>query len=203
LFSSSAVPVHTDSFSFLPVARADEEERASPRKPVSSTSRLNRFRLFSADDRLSLPSCSVVDSALKQCPGVEHVLVLQRTGGKVGWVDGRDAWWHEETAKVSSVCPCEVMASEDPLFILYVSLPYAFDLSSSSEPVLISLNLFHQTSGSTGKPKGVVHTTGGYLLGAALTVKYVFDVHPGDKFFCGSSRFSPLPLPEIEIAHGP
>ncbi|KAG8687081.1 acetyl-CoA synthetase [Ceratobasidium sp. 395] len=74
-------------------------------------------------------------------------------------VEGRDKWWHEEAAKVPSYCPPEIVSSEDPLFILY-------------------------TSGSTGRPKGVVHTTGGYLLGAALTVKYVFDVHPEDKFAC-------------------
>ncbi|KAJ7859513.1 hypothetical protein B0H14DRAFT_629195 [Mycena olivaceomarginata] len=102
---------------------------------------------------------AIVDAALKECPGVEHCLVLERTGGKVAWTEGRDRWWHEEVAKVPSYCPPEVMAAEDPLFILY-------------------------TSGSTGKPKGVVHTTGGYLLCAALTVKYVFDVHEGDRFAC-------------------
>ncbi|KAK7027971.1 acetyl-coenzyme A synthetase 2 [Paramarasmius palmivorus] len=107
----------------------------------------------------------IVDVALDECakePGgnpVEKVLVLKRTGSEVNMEKGRDLWWHEEVAKVPSYCPCESMKSEDPLFILY-------------------------TSGSTGKPKGVVHTTGGYLLGAALTVKYVFDVHPGDKFAC-------------------
>ncbi|PPQ79015.1 hypothetical protein CVT25_002324 [Psilocybe cyanescens] len=102
---------------------------------------------------------AIVDAALKECPLVEHVLVLQRTGNKVAWTEGRDKWWHEEVLKVPNYCPPEVMSSEDPLFILY-------------------------TSGSTGKPKGVVHTTGGYLLCAALTVKYVFDVHPDDKFAC-------------------
>ncbi|KAF8179847.1 hypothetical protein BJ912DRAFT_981980 [Pholiota molesta] len=102
---------------------------------------------------------AIVDAALKECPLVEHVLVLQRTGNKVAWTEGRDKWWHEEILKVPNYCPPEIMASEDPLFILY-------------------------TSGSTGKPKGVVHTTGGYLLCAALTVKYVFDVHPDDKFAC-------------------
>jgi len=102
---------------------------------------------------------AIVDSALKGAPGVEHVLVLKRTGGDVNMVEGRDKWWHEEAAKVPSYCPPEIMSSEDPLFILY-------------------------TSGSTGRPKGVVHTTGGYLVGAALTVKYVFDVHPEDKFAC-------------------
>ncbi|KAJ7323813.1 hypothetical protein DFH08DRAFT_752706 [Mycena albidolilacea] len=102
---------------------------------------------------------AIVDAALKECPGVEHCLVLERTGGEVAWKAGRDRWWHEEVAKVPSYCPPEIMAAEDPLFILY-------------------------TSGSTGKPKGVVHTTGGYLLCAALTVKYVFDVHEGDRFAC-------------------
>ncbi|KAK0184422.1 hypothetical protein F5146DRAFT_1074571 [Armillaria mellea] len=102
---------------------------------------------------------AIVDAALKECPDVEHVLVLKRTGNDIAFTQGRDKWWHEEIAKVPSYCPPEVMSSEDPLFILY-------------------------TSGSTGKPKGVVHTTGGYLLCAAMTVKYVFDVHPDDKFAC-------------------
>ncbi|KAF8586892.1 acetate--CoA ligase [Ramaria rubella] len=102
---------------------------------------------------------AIVDAALQECPLVEHVLVLERTGKKVPWTEGRDKWWHEQTAKVPRYCPPEIMASEDPLFILY-------------------------TSGSTGKPKGVVHTTAGYILGAALTVKYVFDVHPDDRFAC-------------------
>ncbi|KAG8894116.1 acetyl-CoA synthetase [Tulasnella sp. 408] len=102
---------------------------------------------------------AIVDAALKDCPLVEKVLVFRRTGSQVPWTEGRDLWWHEETAKVPAYCPCEVMSAEDPLFILY-------------------------TSGSTGKPKGVVHTTGGYLLGATLTVKYVFDVHPEDRFAC-------------------
>ncbi|TDL27840.1 acetate--CoA ligase [Rickenella mellea] len=102
---------------------------------------------------------AIVDAALKECPKVEHVLVLKRTGKQVAWTEGRDKWWHEEAVKVPTYCPPEIMSAEDPLFILY-------------------------TSGSTGKPKGVVHTTGGYLLGAALTVKYVFDVHPDDRFAC-------------------
>jgi acetyl-CoA synthetase len=63
----------------------------------------------------------IVDAALKECPLVEHVLVLQRTGNQVPWTEGRDKWWHEETAKVPNYCPPEIMASEDPLFILYVS----------------------------------------------------------------------------------
>ncbi|KAG8835825.1 acetyl-CoA synthetase [Serendipita sp. 399] len=80
---------------------------------------------------------AIVDAALKECPKVEHVLVLKRTGKPVPWTEGRDKWWHEEAAKVPAYCPFEIMSSEDPLFILY-------------------------TSGSTGKPKGVVHTTGVY-----------------------------------------
>lgn len=101
----------------------------------------------------------IVDNALKQCPLVEKVLVLRRTGSDVPMTEGRDKWWDEEIEKVPVYCPVEAMSSEDPLFILY-------------------------TSGSTGKPKGVVHSTAGYLLGAYLTVKYVFDVHPDDKFAC-------------------
>lgn len=68
----------------------------------------------------SIATKAIVDAALKECPVVEHVLVLRRTGGQVPWVDGRDKWWHEETAKVPNYCPPEIMASEDPLFILYV-----------------------------------------------------------------------------------
>ncbi|EIW68093.1 hypothetical protein TREMEDRAFT_45054 [Tremella mesenterica DSM 1558] len=101
----------------------------------------------------------IVDAALAQCPKVQKVLVLRRTGNKVPMTEGRDFWWDEECAKVPAVCPCEHMSAEDPLFILY-------------------------TSGSTGKPKGVVHSTAGYLLGALITVKYVFDVHPADRFAC-------------------
>jgi len=104
---------------------------------------------------------AIVDSALQGCHHVEHVLVLKRTGNQVPWTQGRDKWWHEETVRVPNYCAPEIMSSEDPLFILY-------------------------TSGSTGKPKGLVHTTGGYLLGVTLTVKYVFDVHPDDKFACAA-----------------
>ncbi|KAG5635844.1 acetyl-CoA synthetase [Sphagnurus paluster] len=122
----------------------------------------SRFVITSDEGRRggkTIATKAIVDSALKECPLVEHVLVLKRTGNNVPWKEGRDKWWHEEVARVPSYCPPEVMSSEDPLFILY-------------------------TSGSTGKPKGVVHTTGGYLLCAALTVKYVFDVHPEDRFAC-------------------
>lgn len=123
---------------------------------------------------------AIVDAALKECPKVEHVLVLQRTGNKVPMTEGRDKWWHEEIAKVPAYCPPEIMNSEDPLFILYVS----FSLISVVRPPTLMCVSISQTSGSTGKPKGVVHSTGGYLLGALLTVKYIFDVHPEDKFAC-------------------
>jgi len=102
----------------------------------------------------------IVDEALKQCPGITHCLVFKRTGTEVPFTEGRDFWWHEETAKWPNYYPPEPMSSEDPLFLLY-------------------------TSGSTGKPKGVMHSTAGYLLGAALTGKYVFDIHDSDVFFCG------------------
>jgi acetyl-CoA synthetase len=121
---------------------------------------------------------AIVDQALKECPVVEKVLVLKRTGSEVNFQPGRDLWWHEETEKVPGYCVPENMSSEDPLFILYVRLFIVV--------VVQLLIICLQTSGSTGKPKGVVHTTAGYLLCAALTVKYVFDVHPekGDKFAC-------------------
>jgi acetyl-CoA synthetase len=90
---------------------------------------------------------------------LEKVLVVRNTGNDVGWVDGRDAWLDEVDAEVDKDCPCEEMSAEDPLFILY-------------------------TSGSTGKPKGVLHTTGGYLVYAAMTHEYVFDYHPGDVYWC-------------------
>jgi len=99
------------------------------------------------------------DEALKSCPDVKTVLVVRRTGGSVQWQEGRDHWYHEEAAKVPSDCASEEMSAEDPLFILY-------------------------TSGSTGKPKGVLHTTGGYLLFASLTHKWVFDYHDGDIYWC-------------------
>ncbi|KAI7901706.1 acetyl-coenzyme A synthetase [Cokeromyces recurvatus] len=101
----------------------------------------------------------IVDEALKATPTVEHVLVLRRTGSAIPFTVGRDLWWHEEMVKARPYCPPVNMNAEDPLFLLY-------------------------TSGSTGTPKGVVHTTGGYLLGAASTIKYVFDYHEGDIHAC-------------------
>ena len=69
---------------------------------------------------------AIVDAALKDCPKVEKVIVLKRTGSQVPWTQGRDVWWHEETTTVPSFCPCEIMSAEDPLFILYVSLSFTF-----------------------------------------------------------------------------
>ncbi|WP_310597720.1 acetate--CoA ligase, partial [Aeromonas aquatica] len=90
---------------------------------------------------------------------VSKVIVLKRTGGQVAWHNHRDIWWHDAVAAASPDCPAEAMGAEDPLFVLY-------------------------TSGSTGKPKGVLHTTGGYLVYAALTFKYVFDYHEEDIYWC-------------------
>jgi acetyl-CoA synthetase len=99
------------------------------------------------------------DKALKDCPNVHTVLVVKRTGGEVDWSADRDVWYHEAMASAAPECPPEEMDAEDPLFILY-------------------------TSGSTGKPKGVLHTTGGYLLYAAITHKYTFDYHDGEVYWC-------------------
>ncbi|MCP3056768.1 acetate--CoA ligase [Aurantimonas marianensis] len=99
------------------------------------------------------------DIAAKAGHAVKTVLVVRRTGADVPWTESRDVWWHEAREKASADCPPEEMGAEDPLFILY-------------------------TSGSTGKPKGVLHTTGGYLVFAAMTHEYVFDYHDGDIYWC-------------------
>ena len=106
-----------------------------------------------------IPLKDNVDSALLECPAVDHCLVIKRTKGAINWIATRDRNYEEMFAAASSECPCEPMDSEDPLFILY-------------------------TSGSTGKPKGVMHTTGGYLLGAHLTFKYLFGYEASDKYWC-------------------
>ena len=107
----------------------------------------------------TVPLKKNTDEALKKCKGDEKVLVVRRTGNPVPMTEGRDLWLHEEIVRVSADCPPEEMSAEDPLFILY-------------------------TSGSTGKPKGVLHTTGGYLLHAAMSHQYVFDYHDGDVYWC-------------------
>jgi acetyl-CoA synthetase len=119
--------------------------------------------VITADEGLrggkTVPLKQNTDLALTQCPNVKRVVVVRRTGHKVLMHAGRDVWYHDEAAKVPVDCPPEAMGAEDPLFILY-------------------------TSGSTGKPKGVLHTTGGYLVYAAMTHQYVFDYHDGDIFWC-------------------
>ncbi|AKM46247.1 acetate--CoA ligase [Edwardsiella anguillarum] len=109
----------------------------------------------------TIPLKRNVDEALQhpQVNSVRHVVVFRRTGGAGEWDSGRDRWWHELMAQADEHCPAVEMNAEDPLFILY-------------------------TSGSTGKPKGVLHSTGGYLVYAATTFKYVFDYHPGDIYWC-------------------
>ena len=106
-----------------------------------------------------IPLKANTDAALANCPMCKTAIVVKRTGGAIDWVEGRDFWYHDEMAKVSSDCPPEEMNAEDPLFILY-------------------------TSGSTGKPKGVMHTTGGYMVYASMTHQYVFDYHDGDVYWC-------------------
>ena len=99
------------------------------------------------------------DEALAECPNVDTVLVVRRTGGDIDWTEGRDVWYHDAVPGESATCDPEPMDAEDPLFILY-------------------------TSGSTGKPKGVQHGTGGYLLHAAMTHELIFDYHEGDIYWC-------------------
>ncbi|MGD2075949.1 MAG: acetate--CoA ligase [Gammaproteobacteria bacterium] len=107
----------------------------------------------------TVPLKANTDKALQSCPDVHTVVVVKHTGGDVQWHAERDVWLHEIAASVDAECEPERMGAEDPLFILY-------------------------TSGSTGKPKGVLHTTGGYLLYAAITHKYVFDYQEGEVFWC-------------------
>ena len=106
-----------------------------------------------------IPLKANTDAAIAKVGGVDHVIVVRRTGGAVNMTPGRDVWYHEAAAVVTSECPCEEMSAEDPLFILY-------------------------TSGSTGKPKGVLHTTGGYMVYTSITHQYVFDYHDGDIYWC-------------------
>ena len=106
----------------------------------------------------SIPLKANVDQATKDCECVDHIVVVKRTGGEVKWND-KDVWYHELVKDASTDFPCEMFDAENPLFILY-------------------------TSGSTGKPKGVLHTSGGYLLYAAMTHKYTFDYQEGDIYWC-------------------
>jgi acetyl-CoA synthetase len=121
--------------------------------------------IITADEQMrggrALPIKAIVDEALGMggCEAIKNVVVYRRTGGNVGMQAGRDRWMHEVEAGQSEVCEPEWVGAEHPLFILY-------------------------TSGSTGKPKGIQHSTGGYLLWAALTMKWTFDIKPADVFWC-------------------
>jgi len=105
----------------------------------------------------------IADEAIKRAPIVEHVVVFKRTGQPVDMEEGRDMWWHDLMALpiADYRCPTEVVDAEDPLFMLY-------------------------TSGTTGKPKAIVHTHGGYSVGVATTLKYVFDVRDDDRYWCAA-----------------
>ncbi len=106
-----------------------------------------------------VPLKTNADKALEDCPNVHTCIVVKRGGDPVEWNDERDVWYGEAVSAASTDCPAEEMSSEDPLFILY-------------------------TSGSTGTPKGVLHTTGGYLVQAAMTHKLVFDYKEGEVYWC-------------------
>jgi acetyl-CoA synthetase len=119
--------------------------------------------VITADEGLrggrKVPLKANTDAAIAKVGGVDHVIVVRRTGAVVDLDPVRDVYYHEAAAVVTSECPCEHMNAEDPLFILY-------------------------TSGSTGKPKGVLHTTGGYNVFVSMTHQYVFDYHDGDIYWC-------------------
>src|SRR5512147_1343676 len=121
--------------------------------------------VIAADEQMrggkAIPLKPAIDDAFAMggCEGVRKVIVYQRTGGKINWVEGRDAWMHEVMYDRPTTCEPVPVEAEHPLFILY-------------------------TSGSTGKPKGVQHSTGGFLLWAAMTMKWTFDIKPTDVFWC-------------------
>jgi acetyl-CoA synthetase len=119
--------------------------------------------VITADEGLrggrKVPLKANTDAAIAKVGGVDHVIVVRRTGAAVDMTPGRDVWYHDAAEMVTAECPCAEMNAEDPLFILY-------------------------TSGSTGKPKGVLHTTAGYLVYVAMTHRDVFDYHDGEIYWC-------------------
>ncbi|MCR4376778.1 MAG: acetate--CoA ligase [Rhodospirillales bacterium] len=123
----------------------------------------NSHVVITADEGLrgskAIPLKANTDAAVAKCPSVDTVFVIKHTGGAIAWDDRLDVWMHEATENMPATFKAEEMDAEDPLFILY-------------------------TSGSTGKPKGVMHTTGGYMVYASMTHRYVFDYHDGDVFWC-------------------
>ncbi len=106
-----------------------------------------------------IPLKANTDGALESCPTIEKCVVVERTGGDINWVEGRDVWYEDLVRDQPATCEPEEMGAEDPLFILY-------------------------TSGSTGQPKGVLHTSGGYIVYASMTHQYIFDYHDGDVYWC-------------------
>ena len=135
----------------------------SPESLAGRIQDCNSSLIVTADEGLrggrTVPLKANTDAALAHCPSITTCITVRRTGNQVGWVAGRDVWYHEAMGKASGDCPAEPMGAEDPLFILY-------------------------TSGSTGKPKGVLHTTAGYLVFASLTHQYVFDYPEGQIYWC-------------------
>ena len=136
---------------FSPEALKDRINDASCRMVITADEGLRGGK--------TVPLKANVDAALTNCPSVDTVIVLERTGGDIHWEEGRDIAYGASTSTADTEFTPASMDSEAPLFILY-------------------------TSGSTGKPKGVLHTTGGYLLQAASTFKYVFDYREGEVFWC-------------------
>ena len=108
-----------------------------------------------------VPLKASADDAVKDCPSIEHVITVRRTGSEHSFVPGRDLWWHDLVADQPAECEPEEMDAEDVLYLLY-------------------------TSGTTGKPKGIVHTTGGYLTQVAATHRMIFDIHDDDVYWCAA-----------------